>query len=154
MRGWLRQSPETIGVGLVVIGFVVIFLGWNGAAGLDFVEGQLPYLISGGLTGLGLIGAGLVVVLVQAQRRESRAVAARLDDIAEQLRALGGTGLGGPTAVPPDAMVLAGRAAYHDPSCRLVEGRSDFQPMSVETAKQRGLQPCRVCNPDQAQESA
>ena len=40
-----------IATGITAIGFVVIFLGWNGAAEKDFVSGQIPYVISGGIAG-------------------------------------------------------------------------------------------------------
>ena len=66
MRKWATSSPVSAGVALVVAGFIALFLAWNGAAGKDFVEGQLPYLISGGLVGLGLIASGLTVVNVQS----------------------------------------------------------------------------------------
>lgn len=147
MRDWIRRSPVSAGVVLVAAGFALIFLGWNGAAGLDFVEGQVPYVISGGLTGLALVGAGLAVVLVQAQRREARAITDRLDELVEAMRALGGTAERGPTLVPDESMVIAGRGSYHLPACRLVEGRDDLQPMSRTAAEDRGLAPCRICQP-------
>lgn len=154
MREFIRRSPATVGVLLVAIGFIVLFFAWNGAAGLDYVEGQLPYLISGGLSGIALIGAGLTVVLVQAQRRESRAVTDRLDELVEVVRGLATTGAAGPTLVPDDSMVVAGRGSYHATSCRLVQQRDDLQPMSRTAAQERGLNPCRICRPDDEEQSA
>jgi hypothetical protein len=150
VRDFIRRSPVTIGVALVAVGFALIFFAWNGAAGLDFVEGQLPYLISGGLTGIALIGAGLTVVVVQTHRQESRAVTDRLDEVVELLRGMGGVSAAGPTLVPEAAMVVAGRTSYHAPTCRLVQDRDDFQVMSQEAAEQRGLNPCRICRPGEA----
>ena len=60
-----------------------LFLAWNGAAGEDFVEGQLPYLISGGMVGLGLIGAGLTVINVQARRADQDELLDRLEALLE-----------------------------------------------------------------------
>lgn len=85
MRKWAANSPVSAGVALVVAGFIALFLAWNGAAGLDHVEGQLPYLISGGLSGLGLIGAGLTVVNVQARRQDQAELLARLEELTEAL---------------------------------------------------------------------
>ena len=137
----------TIGVVLVAAGFVALFLAWNGAAGLDYVEGQMPYLLSGGLVGLGLIGAGLTVVLVQSHRRETEVLAARLDELIEALQAGGPTVASGPTAVPDDAPVVAGRSTFHLPTCHLIAGSTGLQAMSREAAEDRGLKACRVCKP-------
>lgn len=149
VRTWIERSPLTIGVVLVAAGFVAIFLAWNGAAGLDYVEGQLPYVISGGLVGLGLIGAGLTVAIVQAHRRETEVLAAKLDELVDLVRGGGAAGEApaGPTAVPDEAPVVAGRSTFHDPSCRIIAGSSGLQVMSREAAQARGLAPCRVCKP-------
>jgi hypothetical protein len=79
MRKWATGSPVSAGVLLVVAGFVALFLAWNGAAGKDYVEGQLPYVISGGMVGLGLIGAGLTVINVQARRADQAELLTRLE---------------------------------------------------------------------------
>lgn len=83
MRKWASNSPVMAGLALVVAGFVALFLAWNGAAGLDHVEGQLPYLISGGLVGVGLIGAGLTVVNVQTRRADQAELLHRLEALLE-----------------------------------------------------------------------
>lgn len=83
----LTKSPLYTAVALVGLGFVVIFLGWNGAASKDFTQGQIPYLISGGVTGLALVLCGLCVVIVQAVRREAMLLAAKLERMAVALGA-------------------------------------------------------------------
>jgi len=150
VRTWVRSSPVTAGVVLVVAGVVALFLAWNGAAGVDHVEGQIPYLISGGLVGLGLIGAGLAVVNVQARRQDSAELLARLDELTEAVHHLvvaGGVSPAVLTAVPDGELVVAGRTTYHLPSCRVVAGKDDLQPMSPADAGARGLTPCRICQP-------
>jgi hypothetical protein len=74
------------GLALVVAGFIVLFLAWNGAAGVDYVEGQLPYVLSGGLVGMGLIGAGLTVVNVQARRQDQAELLHRLEELMDLMR--------------------------------------------------------------------
>ena len=83
----LTKSPLYTAVALVALGFVLIFFGWNGAAGKDYTQGQIPYLISGGIAGLALVLCGLAVVVVQAVRRESVLLASKLDRLAEALGA-------------------------------------------------------------------
>lgn len=76
-----------IAVGLMAIGFFVIFLGWNGASEKDFVAGQIPYVISGGFAGLGILLAGLVLALVEARRRDNAKLEAKLDRLLEHFGA-------------------------------------------------------------------
>lgn len=64
-----------LGGALVVAGFVVVLIGWAGASRTVLVAGQIPYLLSGGLIGLGLIFLGgflyfghWVAVLVRESR--------------------------------------------------------------------------------------
>ncbi|MFN8040627.1 MAG: hypothetical protein U0Q07_15545 [Acidimicrobiales bacterium] len=47
-----------VGMGLAVVGLLVILIGWWGASGTAIVAEQIPYLISGGLLGLGLVIIG------------------------------------------------------------------------------------------------
>ena len=97
----LTKSPLYTAVALVGLGFVLIFFGWNGAAGKDYTQGQIPYLISGGVAGLALVLCGLAVVIVQAVRREAVLLAAKLDRLAEALGAPAES-TGELTAVSPD----------------------------------------------------
>ena len=138
-----------LAVGLAAVGFLLIVLGWNGAASLDRVPGQMPYLISGGVAGLGLVLTGLVLALVQESRRNTSLLLAKLDELGERVERAGGAA-GGPTAVPNDgSAVIAGRTTYHLPDCHVVAGRGDLQPMTADAAVERGLAPCRICEPQQ-----
>jgi hypothetical protein len=150
VRKWIENSPISIGIALIVVGLTVIFLAWNGAADKDFVEGQLPYLISGGIGGLAIVASGLTVILVQTRRRDNAELVGRLDEMLELLRGGVGSTMRGPTAVPDDSMVIAGRSTYHSPGCHIIEGRDEFQAMSLDAAVERGLTPCRICRPSTA----
>ena len=61
-----------IGVVLVTAGAVLLFVGWGKTAALDNVALQMPYVISAGFTGLGLIAVGLTVVNIAAKRDDAR----------------------------------------------------------------------------------
>lgn len=54
---------------LLILGFVLVVAGWNGASEVDFIQGQIPYLISGGFVGLGLIIFGCVALVVRMVRK-------------------------------------------------------------------------------------
>jgi hypothetical protein len=67
MKG--AKATTYLAVGMMAGGFLLIVLAWNGAASIDYVQGQLPYLISGGVAGIGLIIGGIALSLVQEMRR-------------------------------------------------------------------------------------
>lgn len=143
------KSTTYLAVAMIVGGFLLIVLAWNGAAGVDFVQGQVPYLISGGLSGLSLVIGGVALLVVQEMRRSAAGVEARLDELVE-IMAMSSRNQG-PTGVPVDGNhVVAGRTSYHKPTCHLVAERNDLQAMSRETATDRGLAPCRICEPKAA----
>lgn len=74
-------------VGITAVGFLIMFLGWNGAAEKDFVSGQMPYLVSGGFAGLGVVFVGLSVAMAEARRRDTARLMAKFDRLLEHLGA-------------------------------------------------------------------
>ncbi len=81
---------------VVLGGFGSFYLAWRGAAGTLAVGVQLAFLLSGGIGGFALIGAGMGIMYVQMSRhlaaREDRAWALVLDRalaILERIRAGG-----------------------------------------------------------------
>ena len=65
------QLATYIAALLVGGGFLIIVLAWSGAAERNSLPQQFPYLLSGGLTGLGMIVAGMIVLTVQAARMQT-----------------------------------------------------------------------------------
>jgi hypothetical protein len=157
----LRNLPKLggqLGAACVVAGIVIIGLAWNGAASLDFVQGQVPYLLSGGALGLALcvLGAALIIVqsnrrdrsLLEAQLRELNSAVARLATAVASTAGASSGGNGGAARGRRGAVeqVAVGRSSYHRPECRLAEGK-DLPLMSAEAAEAEGLSPCRICQP-------
>jgi hypothetical protein len=60
------------GLLLPLLGFVAIFIGWWGASGTAYPAEQVPYLISGGILGLGLIIAGAALFVRYSMTRYMR----------------------------------------------------------------------------------
>lgn len=67
----LSPTPTYIGIGVAAVGFVLLGVAWGGVAGEDNVAFQVPYLVSGGLVGIGLILVGLTIINVAAKRRDA-----------------------------------------------------------------------------------
>lgn len=70
MKQFWNDLGSKLGTGLCGAGVLLVFLGWNGAASVDRVEAQFPYLISGGIAGLCLVVIGMGLIVVQNQRSD------------------------------------------------------------------------------------
>ena len=71
---------------LIVAGFLLIALAWTGAASEFLVDKQLPFVVSGGLTGIGMIIAGCALAIVQEVRRSAAEVASHVDKLTAAVR--------------------------------------------------------------------
>ncbi|HVE92731.1 MAG TPA: hypothetical protein VNE62_10620 [Actinomycetota bacterium] len=142
------------GVLLVLVGLIVLYIGYNGAATHANVVQQVPYLVSGGFTGVILIVLGatgvlaFVLVHVQAGIREGLEV---LDgSIREMTEALShrefepadNRGSGGELV-----SVTRGSSSFHRSECRLVTGKEGVRVLPRAEAERTGLLACRVCKP-------
>jgi hypothetical protein len=70
----LRDPGIRAAVGLAIFGaagFVVIGLAWAGAANRGYAVFQLPWVVSGGMVGIGLIGLGFGLLDVHLWRRQA-----------------------------------------------------------------------------------
>jgi hypothetical protein len=75
-------------IALVAAGFVALALGWRAAARAAYVPLQVPALVSGGVGGLALIGAGLALLEVQAARRHAAREQRLMDDTLDEVAGL------------------------------------------------------------------
>jgi hypothetical protein len=144
-----------LGLACVGIGLLAIGVAWNGAAGKDYTQGQIPYLISGGGIGVGLIILGAAMIVVENNRRDRMHLEAQLRELTGtmgRLAAALGSGAAagngsGPTGAGP--MVVLGSSSYHRPDCRLAQGKN-LPAVPVSVAEAEGLTPCRICQPEGA----
>jgi hypothetical protein len=144
---------------LLPTGAIVILLGWYGAANTTRVFLQIPYLISGGLLGLGLMFAGGFLYFarwITDLLDESRRTAAEAHEVAERTavalerierlleeRAVTVTSERPAAAAEAASLVATERGSMlHRPDCRLVTGR----PTRPATAGE-GLRRCQICRP-------
>jgi hypothetical protein len=85
---WLAPtSPALVytGVVLIVAGFAVLAFAWSRVAGTAIVALQLPYLVSGGFAGLGLVIVGVLLMYLAVKRRDAWQRERRLDALAAAL---------------------------------------------------------------------
>jgi hypothetical protein len=137
-----RDLVLYLSLGAIGVGFVAMGLGWLGSARKDTVPEQFPYLLSGGLIGLGLVFAGSALLVVRALEQ----LRTRFEEPAISARSVEASPNGG-RRPSSRSEVIVGASSYHLPSCRLAKRRDGAESVSVEEAKARDLSPCRVCSP-------
>ena len=134
---------------MVPLGIALILLAWYGAAHKALIIQQFPYLISGGMLGLGLmITGGLayfgywVTRLVQENRTNTREVVAAIDRLAalateeDDVSAPSGNGV---------LLATATGTMLHRPDCPVVVNRPGVRRVKADTP---GFDPCKICEPE------
>lgn len=153
----LRLGAFGGGLGLLVVaaGLLVIGIGWNGAAGaggeingVPNLSAQLPWLLSGGILGLGLVVFGAALVIVHNARVDRARLESKLDELVDAV-SRGSADLTMPSSAA--GIFAAGGSSYHRPDCRLVSGRGDVEYVTGAEVAARELTACRVCRPDTAE---
>lgn len=142
---------------LLPLGVALMLLGWYGASHTPYLFEQVPYLISGGIIGLGLAMVGGLVYFAswvargQAdQQRRDEEMAEVLREIRDELRSHAA-----PAPAPSRRTASSNGASkpfvatqrggmLHRPDCAVVAGRTDLRPVS---ATGDGLTPCTLCTP-------
>lgn len=75
------KTTTYLSTALIVGGFLLIALAWNGAASVFLVDQQIPFVVSGGLTGIGMIMAGCTLALAQEIRKASAEISAHMERV-------------------------------------------------------------------------
>lgn len=148
---WERFGAK-LGIGFCLAGIVFVFLGWNGAASVDRVPSQIPYLLSGGIAGLCLVVIGAALIVAEAGRDDRDGLRAQLEELRAAIENSGGrpSGNGSAPASGRRGQFVAGDTTFHRPTCRLLEGREDLPLVTADDVSNRGLIACRVCEPSLA----
>ncbi len=150
-----ERTLMVIGGVIAPLGLLFVLLGWIGASHTPNLFEQIPYLISGGLFGLGLVFLGAFFYFahwITELVKENRAQSAALLDAIDRLRSeVGRTPLTGSTAAVPehprrvvDQLVATPRGSMvHRPDCVVVAAKDNVQLVD-EVGE---LSPCKLCDP-------
>ena len=143
------RHARVLSLAFVFAGFVAIVLGWIGMSRSAAMDEQLPFIVSGGMGGIGLIAFGVGILLVAQIRTERQNLTAVLEIMARAVAKVTG---GGPLAEeeggpPADTLVVAGPSTFHKPDCKLVRRKPGLDRLTIRVARSTGLSPCRVCDP-------
>lgn len=175
--GSLDRLLLIIGGVLLPLGLLLIVLAWLGASHTVLLFEQIPYMISGGLLGLGLVFIGGFVYFTYWQTilvRESREQSRRMESVLERIETLLSVTA---VAVAPDhasapysASGRPGSDSGRAPTARRTSAsapatflatptgtmlhRPECQVVAGRTdlkkvkAGSAGYEPCRICRPD------
>jgi hypothetical protein len=148
------------GAVLVPLGLIVILLGWYGASHSGFLFEQVPYLISGGMLGVGLVIVGAfsyfaywLTRIFHQQREQAGAVIEALERLEKRLADLplqerstrtNGRTKAGAGAGAKAFVATASGTMFHRPDCTVVSNRPKLRPVGSDAP---GMEPCRLCNP-------
>jgi hypothetical protein len=110
---WIRLQWDRVGaVAAVAAGMLALLLGWLGTSSTAFPAEQIPYIVSGGLFGLFLLGLGGMLWLSADVRDEWR----KLDDLEQAVREVSG-------AVPSGQDAAAGAGGLYEQTVPSQSGR-------------------------------
>jgi hypothetical protein len=73
------------GVLLAAVGAILVAIAWGKVAGLTNVALQIPFVISAGFTGLGVVATGLTVVNIAAKQADARERSRQVSELRDLL---------------------------------------------------------------------
>jgi hypothetical protein len=150
MDKWLMIA----GALLMAAGLPILIMGWYGAAHTPYTFEQIPYVISGGLLGLGLMllgGLFYFAYWLTRQVHETRRQADRTEQVFlrfEEIVTNGSTNGRRPAEEqkkPGTRFVTTGKGSmFHRADCVVVKGKRGLKEVSGD---EPGLKPCKICDP-------
>lgn len=162
-KGALPVPPEQrlpiiltlVGALIMPLGLVLVFMGWWGASHTPYDFEQVPYLISGGLFGLGLclvggflfFGAWVARVAISTQRTADQlALLAQQQGVGQGESDNGSSSVRvGVNATSERYVATATGSMLHRADCPIVATRDNLR--DVPAKEQGDLKPCQICQP-------
>jgi hypothetical protein len=170
---WVHRATRPVwGWALVALGFILVIIGYLGISREALVAKQLPYLISGGIGGIALVGFGAMLVGTEDLKRTQERID-HLESLVDDLHAVlltrpdapaaGELGSANGEVADPQAALDPSRVrffalpqgqTFHRPGCSMIQGKDQAEQVTAAAARRRGLKPCRLCEPETATASA
>ena len=146
----IARVMAVLGTVMLPTGIVIVLLGWWGAAHTPFVFEQIPYLISGGLLGIGLLMSGGLLYLgswyarlAEQQREEGEKLREAIKAVRQEIEYLPATLGSGPATMERTFVATKTGTMFHLANCSVVADRPDLHQVSADD----GLAPCKICQP-------
>jgi hypothetical protein len=149
----LRQAAGApLGWIVTAIGAALLVVGWYGVSGESVVAKQVPYLASATVPGAALLVAGLLIAARHHPGERDRQLltdlhAALLEPEPLEPEPLEPEPPAAETRPDGGLWATANGTTYHRPGCTLA--RYGAARLTPAQARERGLTPCSVCDPDE-----
>jgi hypothetical protein len=157
-----HQAMAAASAVLLPLGLVMVLLSWWGAARTPYLFEQVPYLISGGLLGLGLVVTGGFVLFgswISRTSSQQQAITLELLEAVREVRDEIAALQSAPAAASTKRTTSRGSngssgsglvatqhgSMLHRPDCVVVAHRDDVHAVSTKEAG--GLSACQLCDP-------
>jgi hypothetical protein len=127
----------------LVIGAVVLFMGWWGTSATPRLSRQVAWL-NVGVLGVLIGGVGVVFWLCAGRRAVGRRRLVLLPDVASA--AARTVEQPAPQAIPSAMVAADNMTRYHTPGCAFVAGKT-VRAASAISHRRAGRSPCGVCQP-------
>ena len=154
MRSWRPSDPWSIAAVLCLGGGgVLLLIAWYDISGTAELYKQMPYLVSAGFTGLGLIVLGSALIVAGRNDRVERRLAQLVDAITDAVEEGGGAPETAGAAVEPvvnapeSYLTVPEGTTYHRPDCLLLRDKH-ASPADPQALASGALTPCPVCLPE------
>lgn len=148
-----------IGALMLPLGLIFVFMGWYGAAHTPYNFEQVPYLISGGLLGIGFCLTGGFLFFGAWVARVALSTQRTADQVALLTERLARNGEGGLAGVNGQSTAPRGRtettserlvatasgSMLHRADCPIVASRDNIR--EVPEKDQGKFKPCQICQP-------
>jgi hypothetical protein len=153
--GWIWSGIRPVlGWLSLLVGTILLIVGWAQIANTAVVAKQIPYLASCGLGGLGFVIFGARWLMIEDIRKDSGRLD-RLETMVAELHAVllarGGMSAAAVTSAgsngAPGYVVLPQGSTYHLPDCAVVIGKDRATVQKPAAIAKKGLTPCPLCEP-------
>lgn len=154
----IDQVMELAAIAMFPLGLTALLLGWFGVASNGHVFLQLPYLVSGGLLGVGLLVVGGLLYLASwvsrtsaAQRRQNDQLLAAVTSLQRTVAASSVANAQGDRSASANGstgghfLATPSGSMFHRPDCAVVTGREDVREVALEDTET--MKPCGMCDP-------
>ncbi len=154
-RAFSERTLMVVGGVIAPLGLLFVLLGWVGASRTPNLFEQIPYMISGGMFGLGLVFLGAffyfahwITELVKENRAQSADLLAAIERLRNEMSgswsgALVGSSPSEHDGGTPLLVATARGSMVHRPECVVVAGKDDVHVVDHIGS----LTACRMCDP-------
>lgn len=139
----------------LIVGALLLLLGWYGISGASQVAQQLPFFASATIPGAALVVSGAILINGDRTRRSQDRASEQIGTLYRLLTTAvesspstaAAASLAHRDATGAELLVVPGGSRFHRPDCALVAGKASAEAVAADEIATRDLEPCPICDP-------